>query len=515
MCDLVKSNSPENGFTCKQKDPAKVPPEKTPCRIRWGYADSIRTDQRSEAARGVRTNGLEHAAMPRFSERLFFRTRCTPTHLVPIRYDKASDRAIVTPCKRVAGAVVPPPDKSIAQRASLLAAVGDGTSRLVNYPSSADPLSTLRCLRQLGIQIEKDGNDLLVRGKGLDGFSAPAAPLDCGNSGTTMRLISGLLAGRPFESVLTGDASLRSRPMERVARPLRAMGARITLNDGCAPMRIERSDRLRGMEYRLPMPSAQVKSCVLLAGLRAQGRTTVIETLPSRDHTERMLNLTTQEDAEARRIFVDGGASVPARPWIVPNDFSSAAFFLVAAAIAPQGSLLLKNVCLNPTRSALVGVLEEMGARIRITDPKESGGEPVGDLHMEASALRGVRVDGARIPLLIDEIPILAVAGALAEGRTEIRDARELRFKETDRIAAMAENLRRLGASVEEFDDGLAVDGPAALHGNVVASRHDHRVAMAMAVAGLTARGETVIEHASCADVSFPNYWKTLASVVS
>ncbi len=451
---------------------------------------------------------------PAFQKDSFFMA-ARPIYLVPIRYDKASDQAIVTSCKRVAGAIIPPPDKSIAQRASLLAAVGDGTSRLINYPSSADPLSTLRCLRQLGVGIEKNRNDLLVRGKGLDGFSAPAAPLDCGNSGTTMRLLSGLLAGRPFDSVLTGDASLRSRPMERVAEPLRAMGARITLQDGCAPVRIERGERLRGIAYRLPTPSAQVKSCVLLAGFRAQGGATVIETLRSRDHTERMLNLTTQEKAGERHIFVKENTSVPARAWIIPNDFSSAAFFLVAAAAAPQGSLLLKNVCLNPTRSALVGVLEEMGARIRITDPKETGGEPVGDLHIEASALRGVRVDGARIPLLIDEIPILAVAGALAKGRTEIRDARELRFKETDRIAAMAENLRRLGASVEEFDDGLAVDGPAELHGNEVDSRHDHRVAMAMAVAGLMARGETVVKNASCADVSFPNYWKTLASVVS
>lgn len=452
---------------------------------------------------------------PAFQEGPFFPNAPRPIRPVPIRYDPASDQAIVTPCARVEGAVVPPPDKSIAQRAALLAAIGDGTSRLINYPSSDDPQSTLRCLRGLGVEIEKDGKDLLVRGKGPDGFSAPDAPLDCGNSGTTMRLLSGLLAGRPFDSVLTGDASLRSRPMERVAGPLRSMGARITLNDGCAPMRIERGPRLRGVEYRLPTPSAQVKSCVLLAGLRARGRTVVVEALPSRDHTERMLNLTVQEKAGARRISVEGGAAVPARDWTVPNDFSAAAFFLVAAAAAPKGSLLLKSVGLNPTRSALIGTLEEMGARIRISDRKESGDEPVGDLRVEASRLRGTRMDGARIPLLIDEIPILAVAGALAQGRTEIRGARELRFKETDRIDAMAENLRRLGAPVEEFDDGLAVEGPVALRGNTVASRGDHRVAMAMAVAGLMARGETVIEQASCADVSFPDYWETLASVAS
>ncbi len=430
-----------------------------------------------------------------------------------IQYDKASDQAVVTRCTHVDGVVDPPPDKSIAQRAALLAAIGDGTSRLVNYPSSADPQSTLSCLRQLGIAIEKDGEDLLVHGKGLDGFSAPDAPLDCGNSGTTMRLISGLLAGRDFDCVLTGDASLRSRPMERVAGPLREMGARITLNAGCAPMRIERGPRLHGMDYRLPMPSAQVKSCVLLAGLRATGRTTVIETLPSRDHTERMLNLAPVETEGARHIPIEGNRSVPARTWIVPNDFSAAAFFMVAGAVAPRGAILLRKVGLNPTRSALIGVLEEMGAVIRIANREESGGEPVGDLHIEASSLRGVRVDGARIPLLIDEIPILSVAGALAKGRTEIRDARELRFKETDRIGAMAENLRRLGVSVEEFDDGLAVEGPAALQGNIVESWHDHRVAMAMAVAGLMADGKTVIKDASCAAVSFPNYWETLSSV--
>lgn len=416
---------------------------------------------------------------------------------------------------QVDGVVDPPPDKSIAQRAALLAGIGDGTSRLVNYPSAADPQSALSCLRQLGVAMEKDGEDLLVHGRGLDGFSAPDAPLDCGNSGTTMRLLAGLLAGQDFESVLTGDASLRSRPMERIAGPLREMGAQITLQDGCAPMRIERGARLHSMDYRLPMPSAQVKSCVLLAGLRAKGRTTVIETLPSRDHTERMLKLAVLEKEGARHISVEGNTTVPARARIVPNDFSAAAFFMVAGAVAPQGAVLLNKVGLNPTRSALIGVLEEMGARIRITDREESGGEPVGDLHIEASPLRGVRVDGARIPLLIDEIPILAVAGALAKGRTEIRDAGELRFKETDRIGAMAENLRRLGAAVEEFDDGLAVEGPAALRGNVVESLHDHRIAMAMAVAGLMADGETVIEDASCAAVSFPNYWETLASVAS
>lgn len=393
--------------------------------------------------------------------------------------------------------------------------MGEGTSRLLNYPTSADPQSTLSCLRQLGVEIEEDGGELLVHGRGHDAFRAPDRAIDCGNSGTAMRLLCGMLAGRTFGSVLQGDASLNSRPMERIALPLREMGARIHLTSGHAPIHIDGGGNLHGITYRLPVPSAQVKSCVLLAGLHAKGRTTVIEELPSRDHTERMLGLATIEKDGERHVLVEQGMVIPARTWTVPRDFSAAAFFMVASIVAPSGMITMKQVGLNPSRSALLDVLQAMGARIDVSNESSHGGEPVGDLLVRPSELNGVRIDGEVIPILIDEIPILAVAGALADGRTEIRDAHELRVKETDRIRAMVDNLRLLGADVEEFDDGLAVEGPVALKGTEVPSYHDHRIAMAMGVAGLAADGETVVEDAACAGISFPSFWETLASVAS
>ncbi|MEX0821257.1 MAG: 3-phosphoshikimate 1-carboxyvinyltransferase [Rhodothermales bacterium] len=413
----------------------------------------------------------------------------------------------------VAGSVDLPPDKSIAHRSALFAAMGEGTSTVMNYPASADPQSTLSCLRRLGIEIAEEDDALVVHGRGLGGFRAPDEPIDCGNSGTTMRLLAGMLAGRPFDSELVGDEFLNGRPMERIALPLREMGARIHLTSGHAPIRIEGGSELHGITYRLPIPSAQVKSCVLLAGLFAEGRTTVIEELPSRDHTERMLGLAVIEKNGERHILAEKDIAIEPRTWTVPRDFSAAAFFLVAGAAAPEGELHLPRVGLNPTRNALLHVLQAMGARIEVSNETNRGGEPIGDLTVRASDLQGVRVDGELIPVLIDEVPILAVAGALAEGRTEIRDAKELRVKETDRIRAMVDNLRRMGASVEEFEDGLAVEGPAALEGAVVDSFHDHRIAMAMGVAGLMADGETVVEHASCAAVSFPDFWRTLDDV--
>jgi len=434
---------------------------------------------------------------------------------VSVSYDAASDRAVVTRPERVEGSPEVPPDKSIAVRSALFAAMGNGTSRLINYPGSADPQSTLSCLRQLGVDIEDDGDELLVHGRGLEGFRAPDRALDCGNSGTAMRLLCGLLAGRPFGSLLQGDASLNSRPMERIALPLREMGARVHLTSGHPPIRIDGGSELHGIMYRLPVPSAQVKSCILLAGLQAEGRTTVVETSPSRDHTERMLGLATIEKDSERHVLVEQGMEIPARTWTVPCDFSAASFFMVAGALARSGLLRMERVGLNPSRSALLGVLQAMGAQIEVSNETSHGGEPVGDLLVRPSELSGVRVDGRLIPILIDEIPVLAVAAAQAEGRTEIRDARELRVKETDRIRAMVDNLRLLGARVEEFDDGLAVEGPVSLRGAEVRSYDDHRIAMAMGVAGLSADEETVIEGASCAAVSFPRFWETLADVAS
>ena len=417
----------------------------------------------------------------------------------------------VSPARSLLGVVELPPDKSIAHRAALLAALADGTSRLVNYSPAADPQSTLACLRQLGVPIYEDEHGILiVEGRGLEGLQAPDRPLDCGNSGTTMRLLAGILAGQPFDSTLVGDASLSRRPMERIATPLRQMGAELTLTDGHAPIHIRGGRTLQSITYRLPVPSAQVKSCVLLAGLFAEGETTVIETVPSRDHTERMLGLSVVEMNGARYLTVRGGMRIPARTWTIPRDFSAAAFFLVAGTIVPDSEIRLPGVGLNPSRAALLDVLRAMGADITVENERSYGGEPIADLTVRSSTLHGVQVGGTLIPNLIDEIPVLAVAAACATGRTEVRDAAELRVKETDRIAAMAENLQALGAHVEVFDDGLAIEGDHRLRGTTVRSFGDHRIAMAMGVAGLVAEGETLIEGAECARISFPGFWEVL-----
>lgn len=412
------------------------------------------------------------------------------------------------------GTVRVPPDKSVAHRTALLSALAEGTSHVAGYPDSADPQSTLACLRQLGVAFRMDDEDILhVEGAGLRGLQAPSEPIDCGNSGTTMRLLAGILAGQPFDSVLVGDASLTGRPMERIAAPLREMGAQVDLTDGHAPIRITGGQTLKGITYPLPVASAQVKSCVLLAGLFAEGETTVIETLPSRDHTERMLELSVFESEDERHVTIEGGYHVAAQTWAVPGDFSAAAFFLVAGSVVPGSRLHLPGVGLNPSRCALLDVLSGMGAAITVKNERTHGGEPLADLTVEAAPLQGTQVGGRLIPNLIDEIPVLAVAAARAEGRTVIRDAAELRVKETDRIAAIAAGLRALGAEVEAFDDGLAIEGGAALTGASVEAEDDHRIAMALGVAGLVAVGETEIRGAEAARVSFPGFWGELERV--
>jgi len=332
-----------------------------------------------------------------------------------------------------------------------------------------------------------------------------------------MRLLSGILAGQPFGSVLTGDDSLKQRPMQRIADPIKAMGGRVNLVDDHAPIRL-RSSRggLNAIRYRLPMASAQVKSCVLLAGLYADGRTTVIEPTPCRDHTERMLGLETHEIGGVREIYVDGGHRIEPSTWTVPGDFSGAAFFIVAATITPDSDLRIENVGLNPSRTALIDVLREMGANIEVENERAEGSEPIGDLRVTSALLRGVKVGGRQIPNLIDEIPVLAVAAACAEGRTEIRDAEELRVKETDRLHAITENLRAMGAQIEERTDGLGIDGNGPqLLGTSVDSFDDHRIAMAMGVASCVAHGETEISDADCARVSFPGFWDELDRVTT
>jgi 3-phosphoshikimate 1-carboxyvinyltransferase len=416
------------------------------------------------------------------------------------------------------GTVSLPADKSISHRSALLSALGDGTSTIYNFPDSADPQSTLDCVRSLGLSAGRNEDGAMeVDGKGLDGLSPPSAPLDCGNSGTTMRLLSGIMAGQRFGSVLTGDESLRQRPMERIADPLTAMGARVDLREGHAPIRIRGTKSgLTPIEYRLPMASAQVKSCVLLAGLYARGETVVIEPTPCRDHTERMLGLDVEEVGGVRRIVVDEGHTVPATTWTVPGDFSGAAFFLVAGCLVPDSELHFDDVGLNPSRTALLEVLRGMGADLTVENERVQGSEPVGDITVRTSSLEGVDIGGRLVPNLIDEIPIIAVAAACAEGRTEIRDAEELRVKETDRLRAMAQNLRALGADVTERGDGLIIEGNGPnLLSTTVSSYDDHRVAMAMGVAGLVAHGATTINNAECARVSFPNFWSELDRLAS
>jgi 3-phosphoshikimate 1-carboxyvinyltransferase len=407
-----------------------------------------------------------------------------------------------------------PADKSVSHRAALMAALANGRSTLHGFPQAADPQSTLSCLRQLGVSVETEGDTVHIEGVGLHGLQAPTAPIDCGNSGTTMRLLAGILAGQPFESTLTGDDSLRARPMARIANPLRQMDAEVTLTGGTAPIHLGgRSEPLHAMTYRLPVASAQVKSCVLLAGLYAEGTTTVIQPVPCRDHTERMLNLPIEvDDEDVQHIHITSDDGPEASVWDpLPGDFSSAAFLLVAATLVPGSNVTVPNVGLNPTRTGLLDVLQTMGADLTVTDRTETNGEPMGTITARHAPLNGVTVEGDAIPNLIDEIPVLAVAAAASEGQTVIRDAAELRVKETDRLKAIAEVLTRLGIGVSEQEDGLTINGDRdALRGTTVRSFHDHRIAMAAGVAGCVARGETTIEGADSARISFPGFWDVL-----
>ena len=404
----------------------------------------------------------------------------------------------------------------------MLSAVAHGETRIENFASSADCASTVKCLKSLGVSIKRDGSTLTVNGVGKTGFRASEIPLDCGNSGTTMRLLSGLLAGQSFESVLVGDESLQKRPMRRVADPLNAMGATVELKAGHAPVKIAGGNPLNHVEYVLPVASAQIKSCVLLAGLNSDGVTAVIEPTPTRDHTERMLRwfgvqVGEEETSEGKRISVSGDSELTARDLKVPSDISSAAFFLAAAAGLPGSEIEIGNVGLNPSRTAIVDVLRGLAVRLEVLDRRDISNEPVGTIRVRGGLGTGHgttpnRVAGRVIANLIDEIPILAVFGTRVQGGIEIRDAAELRHKESDRIAAVAENLRRMGAAVEEFPDGLHVR-ESKLKGATVDSFGDHRIAMAFAIAGLFAEGETEIIGAESASVSFPEFFDVLSSV--
>jgi 3-phosphoshikimate 1-carboxyvinyltransferase len=416
-------------------------------------------------------------------------------------------------------------DKSIAHRALLLGAVAEGTTRIHNFAGGADNRSTIGVLRALGVTIREADGLVEVAGAGWSGLRAPAAALDCGNSGTTMRLGAGLLAGRPFTARLTGDRSLCARPMGRVIEPLRAMGADVgsEAGDGRPPL-VVRGGRLHGITYRLPVASAQVKSAILLAGLQAAGETRVIEALPTRDHTERLLpafGAAVRVEAGAlaadgeRHAIVAGEARLRGVVLALPGDFSAAAFLLVAALLVPGSDLNVRDVGVNPTRTGLLDVLRAMGAGLEVGDERVEGGEPVGTVRARASALRGLDVPPGQVAALIDEIPILCVAAARAAGTTRITGAAELRLKESDRIAVMAAALRACGVAVEELPDGLVVygTGGAPLRGGAVASHGDHRIVMAMAVAALVAGAPIVIDDAAAAAVSDPAFFPRLRAL--
>ncbi|NLV31935.1 MAG: 3-phosphoshikimate 1-carboxyvinyltransferase [Acidobacteria bacterium] len=418
----------------------------------------------------------------------------------------------------VTGTVRLPGDKSISHRYAMLAAIAEGTSVIGRFAASRDCHSTLGCLRALGVEVGTEGDTVTIRGRGLRGLSAPAAALDAGNSGTTMRLLAGILAGQPFESVLTGDDSLVNRPMGRVLEPLRRMGAAVEARErGLPPLRI-RGGALGAIRYPLPVASAQVKSCVLLAGLYGSGTTAVEEPVPTRDHTEIALGeFGAAVRVDGNRIEVDPEPRLGGRRLVVPGDLSGAAFFLVAAALVPGSDLRLPGVGLNRRRRELLGYLERAGMGLEVENERDEAGEARGDLRVRYSPalLEGALppIAGAGTAALIDEIPVLAVLGSQAAGGLEISDARELRVKESDRIAAVAANLAAMGARVTEKPDGLVIAGGARLRGADIATRGDHRIAMAFAVAALAARGETRIHGAECADVSFPGFWDALGSV--
>lgn len=426
-------------------------------------------------------------------------------------------KQIVHPAKSISGGLETPGDKSISHRYAMLAALAEGTSELRHFAAAADCHSTLDCMKALGADVEVTKDSVKITGHGLRGLKASRRALDAGNSGTTMRLLAGILAGQEFTSTLTGDESLQKRPMRRVVAPLREMGAQIKAReDNFAPLEI-RGGALRSIDYKMPMASAQVKSAVLLAGLFADGETSVTEPGRTRDHTELALaEFGAPIEKIKRTIRVKGIAADGARlhpvSIDVPGDLSSAVFFIAAASLLPNSNLLIHNVGLNPTRTAILDVFLRMGASLQMLALKSEHGEVIGDLAVKGAELHGGVIEGAQIPQVIDELPMLAALGPFMEAGIEIRDAAELRVKESDRIAALAENLRRMGARVEERPDGLRVEGRGAgkVRGAEIDSKGDHRIAMAFAVAGLAANGPTTIRGAECAAVSFPAFFEEL-----
>lgn len=444
--------------------------------------------------------------------------------IITVQKDAQSQNLVITPPNSglaVTGKISIPGDKSISHRSLMLGAIAQGKTTIEGLLVGEDPRSTAKCFRQMGAKISPlNSEEVIVQGIGLGNLKEPKNVLDAGNSGTTIRLMIGLLAshGDRFFTI-TGDDSLRSRPMSRVVKPLKQMGARIwgRNNNSLAPLAIQ-GQTLKGIHYQSPVASAQVKSCVLLAGLMCEGKTTVTEPALSRDHSERMLRAFGAEldvDPETRSVTITGHPTLKGQKVVVPGDISSAAFWLVAAAIVPGSELLITNVGVNPTRIGVLEALEMMSADIKKENERTVAGEPVADLRVKHSQLKACTIEGDIVPRLIDEIPILAVAAAFAEGKTTIKDAEELRVKESDRLTAMATELGKMGANIAELPDGLEITGGATLKGAEVDSYTDHRIAMSLAIASLMASGKTTIHRAEAASISYPTFINTLKQVVS
>lgn len=426
----------------------------------------------------------------------------------------------ITRTTSLKGTLTVPGDKSISHRAIMFGSLSEGTTTIHGFLKGADCLSTIDCFRKMGISIEEKDETIYVHGKGLHGLSKPEETLDVGNSGTTTRLVSGILAGQDFDTVLSGDASLNSRPMGRIMKPLSMMGADVTSinNNGCAPLSIK-GHTLNAIHYDSPVASAQVKSCVLLAGLYAEGKTSVTEPALSRDHTERMLrSFGADIVSDENTCTITPPETLHGQHIEVPGDISSAAFFIVAGLITPDSEITIKNVGINDTRAGILKVCQDMGADITLLNTREEGGEPVADLLVKTSKLHGTVVEGSIIPTLIDELPVIALMACFAKGKTIIKDAHELRVKESDRIAIMTENLTAMDADVIDTDDGFIInsrseDSIPVLHGAEINCSMDHRIAMTFAIAGLNADGETMITDSDCVDVSYPGFFAQLEAL--
>jgi 3-phosphoshikimate 1-carboxyvinyltransferase len=414
--------------------------------------------------------------------------------------------------KPLRGEISVPGDKSIGHRAVIFGSIAYGSSRVSNLSGGEDNQRTVQAFKDLGVKISTEGESLCIEGKGWEGLTAPKNIIDCGNSGTTMRLLSGVLAGRPFTTILDGDRSLRRRPMQRVIEPLNRMGAHLIGREGkgLAPLEIN-GGKLKGIEYPMPIASAQVKSAILLAGLQAEGLTIVDEPQNSRNHTELMIKgFGGEVMLDGRQVSLSGGQTLSGRDVRIPGDISSAAFFLVAAALLPGSQVVVRGVGVNPTRDGVIEILRRMGAEIELVGARIETGEPVADLKVTGGRLSGVEIGTELVARTIDEYPILAVAAALADGVTAINGVKELRFKESDRISAMTEGLHKLGVDVEEREDGMTIHGRETLQGNKVRSFGDHRIAMSLAIAGLRADGGVEIDDVQCVDISFPAFFDLL-----